>query len=299
MLELKNVSKNYGQFQALIDETFTVKPGEVCGLIGQNGAGKTTTFRLILDFIKLNQGAITWNGKPLNQLSHDFIGYLPEERGLYPKMTVEQQILFFAQLHGMSRQKVLAEIDQWLELFQVKGSRKDKVKNLSKGNQQKVQLIATLIFHPKLAILDEPFSGLDPVNASLLKNGIRMLQEEGSAIIFSSHDMSNVEELSSNIVMLKNGRTVLNGTVSDIRNSYEDTRIFIRKSGITAEELRELSGVEAVTENAGRFKVDIVNSEVGSDILKAITADGVVKEFNQQAPTLDEIFRMKAGDQDE
>lgn len=296
MLEIKNVSKSFGGHIAVTNESFTVDRGQILGLIGQNGAGKTTTFRMILDFLDPDRGTITWNGRPISQMNRDYIGYLPEERGLYPKMTVEEQILFFGQLHGMKRKQVFSQLDDWMERFQVKGSRKDKVKNLSKGNQQKVQLIAALIFMPKLAILDEPFSGLDPVNASLLKDGIRYLQQNGTAIIFSSHDMTNVESLSDHLVMLRDGAVVLNGTLSEVRNSYGDTRIYIRKEGLVKEQLQSLSGVREVNQNGDRFEVEITDSNVGPEVFKAVTQDGFVKEFSQQPPTLDEIFRMKVGD---
>jgi ABC-2 type transport system ATP-binding protein len=297
MLEVKNVGKSFGGNVAVNDVSFVVEPGKILGLIGQNGAGKTTTFRMILDFITPDQGIITWNGRPINQFNHDFIGYLPEERGLYPKMTVEQQILFLGQLHGMHKKDILQQLGGWMDRFQVKGNRKDKVKNLSKGNQQKVQLIASLIFMPKLAILDEPFSGLDPVNTSLLKDGIHYLQEHGSAIIFSSHDMSNVEDLSDQLVMLKNGKVVLNGTVSEVRNNYDDTRIYIKKRGITQNELEKLNGVNSVKVNGEQFILQLEHADVGPTIFEAVTKDGYIKEFSQQPPTLDEIFRMKVGDQ--
>lgn len=297
MLEIKNVSKGFGGNIAVSNESFVVERGKILGLIGQNGAGKTTTFRMILDFLSPDEGTITWNGRPISQINRDFIGYLPEERGLYPKMTVEEQILFFGQLHGMKRREVLSKIDQWMDRFQVKGSRKDKIKNLSKGNQQKVQLIAALIFMPKLAILDEPFSGLDPVNAGLLKDGIRFLQKNGTAIIFSSHDMTNVEDLSDNLVMLRNGQVVLNGTVAEVRNHYGDTRIYIKNDGITQEELQKLAGVQAVQKSGDRFILEISDAAEGPNIFKAVTRNGFIKEFSQQPPTLDEIFRMKVGDQ--
>src|SRR5699024_104840 len=169
MLEVKNLRKTFDDYCAVDNLTFTVKPGTVMGLIGQNGAGKTTTFRLILDFLKADRGEVFWDGRPIGKNEYDIIGYLPEERGLYPKVTIQDQLLCFAQLRGKTKKEIEPKIDEWMERFQVKGKKTDKVKTLSKGNQQKVQLIATLIHEPKLIILDEPFSGLDPVNAELLK----------------------------------------------------------------------------------------------------------------------------------
>ncbi|WP_034995701.1 ABC transporter ATP-binding protein, partial [Liquorilactobacillus vini] len=165
MLQVNDLTKTFGQATAVDHESFQVKPGEILGLIGQNGAGKTTTFRMILNFLTPDSGQITWENQPLNRTDYDQIGYLPEERGLYPKMRVGEQLTYFARLHGMKLAEIRQQIPQWLKRFQVKGKLTDKVKDLSKGNQQKVQLIATLIHMPKLVILDEPFSGLDPVNA--------------------------------------------------------------------------------------------------------------------------------------
>ena len=208
MLEIKDLVKTFGTMTAVDHVSFTVKPGEIMGLIGQNGAGKTTTFRMILNFLTPDSGTISWNGQPLTAKDYDIIGYLPEERGLYPKMRVQDQIVYFARLRGMKTAEIKARIPEWLERFQVKGKATDKIKDLSKGNQQKVQVIATMIHMPKLVILDEPFSGLDPVNASLLMAGIEMLKDNGAAIIYSSHDMANVEAISDHLVMLKQGRMV-------------------------------------------------------------------------------------------
>ncbi|KMO61769.1 sodium ABC transporter ATP-binding protein, partial [Lacticaseibacillus rhamnosus] len=226
MLEVKDLVKTFGTMTAVDHVSFTVKPGEIMGLIGQNGAGKTTTFRMILNFLTPDAGTISWNGQPLTAKDYDIIGYLPEERGLYPKMRVQDQIVYFARLRGMKTAEIKARIPEWLERFQVKGKATDKIKDLSKGNQQKVQVIATMIHMPKLVILDEPFSGLDPVNASLLMAGIEMLKDNGAAIIYSSHDMANVEAISDHLVMLKQGRMVLNGAVNAIRESFGRTKLF-------------------------------------------------------------------------
>ncbi|KMO61996.1 sodium ABC transporter ATP-binding protein, partial [Lacticaseibacillus rhamnosus] len=226
MLEVKDLVKTFGTMTAVDHVSFTVKPGEIMGLIGQNGAGKTTTFRMILNFLTPDAGTISWNGQPLTAKDYDIIGYLPEERGLYPKMRVQDQIVYFARLRGMKTAEIKARIPEWLERFQVKGRATDKIKDLSKGNQQKVQVIATMIHMPKLVILDEPFSGLDPVNASLLMAGIEMLKDNGAAIIYSSHDMANVEAISDHLVMLKQGRMVLNGAVNAIRESFGRTKLF-------------------------------------------------------------------------
>ena len=202
MLQVEHLEKSFGDYRAVADLSFEIQDGSIMGLIGQNGAGKTTTFRLILDFLKPDQGTVLWNGQPISAKEYNLIGYLPEERGLYPKVSIEEQLVFFAELRGKTRKEILPKIDEWMEKFQVKGKKTDKVKSLSKGNQQKVQLIATLIHEPKLVILDEPFSGLDPVNAELLKDGILQLKQQGSCVIFSSHNMDNVEKICDHLIML-------------------------------------------------------------------------------------------------
>ncbi|KRO16145.1 ABC transporter ATP-binding protein [Lacticaseibacillus saniviri] len=295
MLEVKDLTKTFGAMTAVSHENFTVKPGEIMGLIGQNGAGKTTTFRMILNFLTPDSGEILWDGKPLTHQDYDIIGYLPEERGLYPKMRVEDQIVYFARLRGMKAADVRAQIDPWFERFQVKGKRTDKVKDLSKGNQQKVQLIATLIHMPKLVILDEPFSGLDPVNASLLQDGIQMLRDNGAAIIYSSHDMANVEAISDHLVMLRTGEMVLNGTVDAIRQSFGRTKLFI-ESPLTEADFKQFDGVQKVVRHGQSFELTLADEAVGHRIFDAATQSGYIPEFSQQPPTLDEIFRMKVGE---
>jgi ABC-2 type transport system ATP-binding protein len=296
MLELTNVSKRFGNQLAVDCVNLTVSPGEILGLIGQNGAGKTTTFRMILNFLKPDTGKVLWNNKPMMELNRDFIGYLPEERGLYPKLTVEEQIQFFGQLHGMTPKAVEQALPNWLERFAVKGKLTDKVKDLSKGNQQKVQLIAALIFMPKLVILDEPFSGLDPVNASLLESGVRYMQANGSAIIFSSHDMRNVESLSDRIVMLKNGQEVLSGSVPDIQTKYGATRIHLTKPALSASMIAQLPGVTKVTRLDNDYDLEIDDPSRGPEIFRAVTNGDYIPGFVQQAPGLDEIFRLKVGE---
>src|SRR5699024_2918808 len=189
-----------------------------------------------------DQGEVLWNGKRLHKTEYNQVGYLPEERGLYPKVSIEDQILYFAQLRGKKKSDIQPYIEEWMDKFKVKGKKTDKVKSLSKGNQQKVQLICTLIHEPKLIILDEPFSGLDPVNADLLEEGIKEAKEKGACIIFSRHNMNNVEELCDELVMLKDGRMVLNGKVQEIREQFGRTRLTL-ETPISKEELVEMPGV--------------------------------------------------------
>lgn len=298
MLQVTNLTKTFGQMTAVDHENFQIKPGEIMGLIGQNGAGKTTTFRMILNFLTPDSGQITWKGKPLKQADYDQIGYLPEERGLYPKMRVGEQITYFARLHGMKLAEIRRQLPKWMNQFQVKGKLTDKVKDLSKGNQQKVQLIATLIHMPKLVILDEPFSGLDPVNASLLEAGILKLRDAGSAIIYSSHDMGNVEAISDRLVMLRNGRVVLSGEVGEIRQSFGRTKLFL-ESELTPKQLAAYAEVLAVKQRGAELELTLSDPAVGQKIFAAATQQGYIPEFRQVPPSLDEIFRLKAGGADE
>ncbi|AEV94362.1 ABC transporter ATP-binding protein [Pediococcus claussenii] len=298
MLEVKGLNKTFGSMVAVHDENFKLSEGEILGLIGQNGAGKTTTFRMILDLLKPDSGEVLWDGKPFTQNKHDIVGFLPEERGLYLKMTIEQQVVYFAELRGQKPAVTKQKLDSWMEKFDVKGKKNDKIKDLSKGNQQKVQLIATLIHDPKFVILDEPFSGLDPVNASLLEQGIEDMRSNGSVIIYSSHDMGNVEKISDRLLMLRNGETVLNGPTESIRDSFGDTRIILQ-SPLTKEELLLIDGVESVEVHGPRLEISLRDGEVGKEVFARATKNGYIKQFDQQPPTLDEIFRMKVGENNE
>lgn len=296
MLEVKHLVKTFDDYTAVADLSFTIQDGTIMGLIGQNGAGKTTTFRLILDLLTSDRGDILWNGSPLGAKTYNEIGYLPEERGLYPKVSIQDQLVYFAALRGKTKKEILPKIDEWMDRFQVKGKKTDKVKTLSKGNQQKVQLIATLIHEPKLVILDEPFSGLDPVNAELLKDGILALKKQGSCVIFSSHNMDNVEKICDHLIMLKNGETVLDGKVHEIRESFGRTKLFL-ESDLGPAELAGIPGVlEVIPREDASFELNLSDPDVGKEIFMRATQNGYIPMFNQQPPTLEEIFKMKAGD---
>lgn len=299
MLEVSNLRKSFGETVAVDGLSFTIEPGEIMGLIGQNGAGKTTTFRLVLNLLVANAGQTLWNGESIGEGLLDNIGYLPEERGLDEKLTVEQQLLYLGQLNGMTKREVTESIDTWMERFQVKGDRKDKISSLSKGNQQKVQLIATLMHEPDLIILDEPFSGLDPVNAELLEDGIRRAAKRGASIIFSSHNMANVESLCQSVVMLKNGRQVLGGTIDEVKSLFDRLKIYLEAPIATAE-LEAISGVQSVEQLDARHRLIHIEQEaVGRDVFEAAHQSGTVYQFSQQAPTLEEIFKERAVESDE
>lgn len=294
-LKIDKVRKSFGDKIAVDNLNMVVKPGEVMGLIGQNGAGKTTTFRMILNFISADQGKITWQDGPITQEIKQKIGFLPEERGLYQKMTVEDQILYFAELHGMKRADARIKLQDWMKRLEVVGRPTDKVQTLSKGNAQKIQFIATLIHEPEFLILDEPFTGLDPVNTELLRNEIKRSRDKGAAVIFSNHNMSDVELLSDHLLMLKGGQTILNGTVEAIRASYGRTRIYL-ESDLPNEELSVITGVESIEKRGSGRSIKISEAEVGREIFQRVAKDGYVQAFVQSPPSLDEIFRMEAAE---
>ncbi|KRL19734.1 ABC transporter ATP-binding protein [Lactobacillus gallinarum] len=294
MLTIDHLNKSFGANQVLFDVSFSVQNGRILGLVGKNGAGKSTIFHSILNFVDYT-GTISIDGKKLNAKDYDQVGYLPEERSLMPKLTVADQVSFLASLKGMSAKKAKAELPDWLSRLGVKGLPTDKIKSMSKGNQQKVQMIATLIHQPKLIILDEPFSGLDPVNVDLMKQLILEEKRNGATIIFSDHDMRNVEELCDDVVMINDGRVVLNGPVNEIKNSFGLTRIFVRTDK-SLSDLRELPGVtDAIAQNNGSKLLILEDEKYGKAIFDELSAGQYIQTFDQEPPTLDEIFRMKAG----
>ena len=301
MLEAKHLTKTFGDLVAVNDVSFTVEPATIMGMIGQNGSGKTTIFRMLLDFLHPEKGGtVTWNGMPVSNQVRNIVGYLPEERGLYENMTIQDQVIYFARLRGMERDEIIERLEFWMEKFAVKGKVTDKIKTLSKGNQQKVQVIGTLIHEPKLLILDEPFSGLDPVNAELLQNGIMELKAKGSSIIFSSHNMNNVEAMCDKLLMIHNGNKVLYGGVHEVRESFGRTRLFIETEDFTLEELKALPGVTSATEEyPNNHVLHLEDASYGKELYQIITKGQYIAKFVQLPPTLEEIFKTKAGEHHE
>ena len=295
MLKITNLNKSFGSKNVLKNISFSAPAGKITGFIGKNGSGKTTTFHSILNFIDYS-GNITFNDKRIDENSYANIGYLPEERSLMPKLTIYSQIKYLANLKGMYTAEVKSELPKWLDRLQVVGKMNNKIKSLSKGNQQKIQLIATLIHKPDLIILDEPFSGLDPVNTDLLKQVIFAEQARGATIIFSDHSMNNVEELCDNVIMINNGLKVLDGSIQDVRESFGLTRIFVR-TPMTETELANLPHVISVnlTKN-GSYRLVIDDEQAGKELYSLLTKGEYIRTFDQEAPTLDEIFKMKAGE---
>lgn len=294
MLEIQNLEKSFGQKQVLFGVDFKAESGQILGLIGKNGAGKTTIFHSILRFLEYS-GRISFEGKAISQDTYREIGYLPEERSLMPKLTVYEQVRYLANLKGVPNAVVKEKLPQWMERLQVKGKLTDKIKSLSKGNQQKVQLIITLLHEPNLIILDEPFSGLDPVNTEILKQVIIEEKERGATIIFSDHVMTNVEELCDKIIMLRDGKVILDGSVQEVRNRYGKTRLFV-SSALSQAELEALPHVSrASLTNQGTWRLILDDETAGKDLFDLLTKGQYIATFDQQAPTIDEIFKLESG----
>ena len=294
MLKLENVTKYYGDIKAVDNLSFEVKPGEIFGLLGVNGAGKTTTFRMITNLLDITSGNITLDGKKIDYNMTDKIGFLAEERSLLTKLTVKEQCYFFGALKGMSDKEIEKNMNLLLDEFEVSEYKNRKIKELSKGNQQKIQFIAAILHHPKLLILDEPFSGLDPINVELFKKVILRLASEGSMIIFSSHRMEHVELFCEKLVVLVHGKTVLEGYLKDIKEKYQKKDIFIR-GDVTKKELEEISGVVKVEKLKDEYIVQIKDKTQVNNVFKAIKNHEITK-FTVEEPTLNEIFVEKVGE---
>ena len=295
MLKIENVTKYYGDFKAVDNLSFVVEPGEIFGLLGVNGAGKTTTFRMIMGLLEPTEGTITLDGKPIDYSVTDHIGFLTEERSLLTKLTVLEQCEFYGTLKGMSNEKIHERLNYLLEKFGVLEYKNKKIKELSKGNQQKIQFITAILNEPKLLILDEPFSGLDPFNVELFKNEIVEMSKRGSMIIFSSHRMEHVELFCKKLVVLVNGKSVLSGNIKDIKESYMKKNIII-KGDIDIEKLKKIKGVEEVLENSLEYEVKISNKDVVDNVFKYISKCENVTKFVVEEPSLNEIFISKVGE---
>ncbi|MEX3746890.1 ABC transporter ATP-binding protein [Lysinibacillus xylanilyticus] len=293
-LQLQHVTKKYKDFTAVNDLNFTIEKGEIFGLIGQNGAGKTTTFRMILDLQETTAGTITWDGKSVNAINRDVLGYLPEERGIFPTMKVEDQLYFFGELRGMKKAELKKEIDFWISRFELEEKRKDKAETLSKGNQQKVQLIASFIHKPQFLILDEPFSGLDPVNKDLLKDAILLLKEQGTTILFSSHQMDNVEELCDHLCLLKRGVSLFSGSLLDLKKQYGKTKLAVRTDWSTTQ-LLALEGVNDVRVEKEQTVLTLEDESFAQSIFDQLSNGKYIEKFSLDYLTLDEIFKDKVG----
>lgn len=298
MLQIDNLSKHYSSLKALDNVSFRVGKGEICGLLGPNGAGKTTLLRIINNLLVNDSGTVSINGEPISLKTTRHIGYMPEERGLYEKMRVEDQIMYFGRLKGGEKKRLREVMKEYMEIFNLQGQGKRLVKELSKGNQQKVQIIATLVHEPQLVILDEPFSGFDPINGALLKDLIARLNEKGSTIMLSSHNMSAIEEMCSSIALINKGKLLVKGELSDIKDQHRtDNLILTTRKPLSIQMLLEsglIENVEITHPLKGRkgYAYYIVKKEGGknNDILDAVALQGEIIHFEEHLPSLNEIF---------
>ena len=293
-LLLENVTKQFGDFTAVDDLTLSVGDGTMYGFLGANGAGKTTTFRMILGLLNANKGRITWNGKPITYATSPEIGYLPEERGLYPKMKVEDQLVFLAQLRGMGKAEAKRELRKWLDRFEVPHYVNKKVEELSKGNQQKIQVIASLLHKPQLLILDEPFSGLDPVNVEMLKAAILDFRNDGATIVFSSHRMDHVEELCEQLSIVHKGKQIVSGSLRDVKRSSSKQNVRIH-SDYDLSQLELISGVTSVHKTVEGAVYQIESEQVANELLTRALKSGPIRHFEIEEPSLQDIFIEKVG----
>ena len=294
-LILENVSKTFVEKKAVEGISFSLNKPGVFGLLGTNGAGKTTTIRMLLGIIKKDSGEITWNGKKVDRKSVNF-GYLPEERGVYPKVKIYDQLMYFAELKGMKKQEADAAIKDWAKKLRVEEYMQMPAEKLSKGNQQKIQFMTAVIHNPELVVLDEPFSGLDPVNTELLKNIIIDLVKEEKYVIMSAHQMSTIEEFCSDILILNKGKTVLQGNLREIKDQYPANRVQIETNESITENIAKL-GLEIENEKNNEYTIKIDNEEQAHNLLNELVKDRkTINKFEITKPTLNDIFIEKVGE---
>ena len=294
-LVVHDVKKSYGDKTVVDGISFEMNHPGVFGLLGTNGAGKTTTIRMILGILKKDSGEINWNGKKVERKNVNF-GYLPEERGIYPKIKIIEQLTYFAKLKGMKEAPAKEEIKKWAEKLKVSDYLEMTAEKLSKGNQQKIQFIASILHSPELIILDEPFSGLDPVNTELLKNVIIELVKEGKYIIMSSHQMSSIEEFCTEVLILNKGKTVLQGNLNDIKSKYPANRISVIVDRNIDNIIKDLA-LEIYIEKDNNYEIKIQSEEDGYKLFKQLSNQDVkVTKFEIKKPSLNDIFIEKVGE---
>lgn len=291
-LEVKNITKSFGDKEVLKGVSFHVESGAALGLLGRNGAGKTTTIRIIMGLFEPNSGEVLLDGKPLD-IREANVGYMPEERGLYPKKTVIEQLAYFGELRGMTKQDAIKSADALLERLDMTEYRSAKLSTLSKGNQQKIQLVVTLINDPDIVILDEPFSGLDPVNAMLLKDIVKEQIEKGKIVIFSSHQMNYIEEFCNEIVILNSGVIAVSGAIKDIKKSMSQSKVLLSLSdkGNLSEKLNESTVISSLEDDEEGLVVTLKPESSVDDLIKVVTnSTAKVNEIKALEPSLAEIF---------
>lgn len=293
-LILKNVSKKYGNKTVVNNISFGLEKPGVFGLLGTNGAGKTTTIRMLLGILKTNSGEITWKGKAVNRKEVNF-GYLPEERGVYPKVKIVDQLVYFAELKGMSKEDALKSIDKWSKVLKVEEYLGMPAEKLSKGNQQKIQFLTAIIHDPELVVLDEPFSGLDPVNTEIIKNVIIDLVKAGKYVIMSAHQMVTIEEFCSDILILNKGKTVLQGNLQDIKDTYPANRVLVNCNA----DIKNLVKKQKLTienEVNNNYIIHIDKEDQADKLLTELVKNKIkIEKFEIMKPTLNDIFIEKVG----
>ena len=295
MLKVEHVTKYYGDFRAVNDISFEIKEGEIFGLLGVNGAGKTTTFRMIMGLLDKNAGKITLDNKEIDYSQTDKIGFLTEERSLLLTKTVLEQAIYYGVLKGLSEKEVEKRLDEYLKEFNIEEYKNKKIKELSKGNQQKIQFILSVIHKPKLLILDEPFSGLDPINVEMFKKVILRLKSENTIIIFSSHMMEHIEYFCDSLIILVKGNVVLEGKLSKIKKDYRRKNIKVI-GDINKEDILNIKGVLNIEKNKNEYTIKIEDESIVKNVFKALSkCDNIVK-FVVEEPTLNEIFIDKVGE---
>ena len=293
ILELKNIEKSFGDKKVLTGVSFKAEGGKAFGLLGRNGAGKTTSIRILMDVFPANSGEVLIDGKPINY-DKIGIGYLPEERGLYPKKIIINQLIYFAELKGMSRKDAVKSVDYWLERLGMTEYRNKKLETLSKGNQQKIQLITALAHNPDIVILDEPFSGLDPVNAMLLKDVVKEQIAKGKIVLFSSHQMSYIEEFCDSIAILNNGTIAIQGDLHDIKRDYPRDRLVVRTEAPDAI-LAEYGNSCTVMEN-GDLMIRLLSASEKKSVMSHLVENYDIDELRVYEPSLNDIFVEFSGD---
>lgn len=298
MLKLENVRKTYGSLVAVDNLSFSVKNGEIFGLLGENGAGKTTTFRMIMGLLEPDKGKITLDGKKIDYKVTDKIGFVTEERSLLTKLTVKEMIEYYGILKGMDESNIDKKLDYWLEKFEITEYKNKKIKELSKGNQQKIQFISAVINDPKLLILDEPFTGLDPINVGLLKDAVKELQKKGCSIIFSSHQMEYIEDFCEQLIILVHGRAILNGSLDEIKENYAKKNIIIKADDLDIDAIKKIKGVIDVEQKANEVVVHIEDISISKSVFDIVKDKYVTKYVVADAP-LNEIFIHYVGGKDE
>lgn len=302
-LEVKNIHKSFGGTEVLHGISFTVESNNALGLLGRNGAGKTTTMRILMDVFKANQGEILLDGKKFEP-SKCSIGYMPEERGLYPKRVILEQMIYFGRLHGLGKKEAEESSKKWLNRMGIGEYANRKLETLSKGNQQKVQLAATLVANPDIVVLDEPFSGLDPVNSQVLKDIVTELIAKGKLVIFSSHQMNYVEEFCDNIVIINHGNVVLSGKLKEIKREYGKNQLVVGFEQLSGDETRQLletkysEYVQVTAVTKSQVVLKLKESVEKNDFIQAMAKNGENISFvGNYEPSLNDIFVEKAGDE--